>query len=236
MTHLVLFFRDQQITPEQQLNFGYHFGELHIHPAAPYAHDNPKLMVIHTDADSKRNNGAGWHSDVSADEEPPLGSILHLHRVPPSGGDTLFANMYAAFDALSEPIRQLLRDLQARHVSDYTGVYGDHRPQREFPAAIHPVVRTHPVTGRQALFVNSGFTKRILGTTRTESDTLLDMLFKHVTNPAFQCRFQWQPNSIAMWDNRCVQHLAIWDYYPEMRSGIRVTVKGDRPFYQPNGQ
>ena len=232
MNHLVLFFRDQKLTPERHLEFGRRFGELHIHPAAPYANGNPELMVIHTDKDSARNNGSGWHSDVSADEEPPLGSILHLHQVPSSGGDTLFANMYAAFEALSEPIQRLLSDLSARHVSDYTGVYGDHKPQRDFPAAIHPVVRTHPKTGRQALFVNAGFTRRILGVSRQESDALLDMLFNHVTNPAFQCRFQWHNDSVAMWDNRCVQHLAIWDYYPETRSGIRVTVKGDRPFYE----
>ena len=235
MQHLVLFIRDQRISPEQHLAFARRFGELHIHPAAPFAHNNPELMVIHTDENSKRNNGNGWHSDVSADEEPPLGSILHLHEVPRYGGDTLFANMYAAFDALSTPMQQFLCRLEARHVSDYTGVYGDHKPQREFPSAVHPVVRTHPVTGKQALFVNSGFTKRILGVSRAESDALLNLLFEHIKNPAFHCRFRWQPNSIAMWDNRCTQHLAVWDYYPETRSGIRVTVKGDKPFFQePN--
>ncbi len=232
MQHLVLFFHDQTISPAQHLAFGQRFGKLHIHPAAPYAHNNPALMVIHTDRNSKRQNGSGWHSDVSADEEPPLGSILHLTRVPPYGGDTLFANMYAAYDALSKPIQRLLCELQARHVSDYTGVYGNHPPQREFPSAVHPVVRTHPITGKQALFVNAGFTKRILGVSRVESDTLLSMLFKHVTDPTFQCRFRWKPNAVAMWDNRCVQHFAIWDYYPEARSGIRVTVQGDRPFYR----
>ena len=230
MRHLVLFFRDQHITPEQHLEFGRRFGKLHIHPAAPFLHDNPELMKVHTDKDSRIQNGATWHSDVSADEEPP--SILHLHRVPPNGGDTLFANMYAAFEALSEPIKYLLIGLEAHHVSDYTNQYGDHKPQREYPRAVHPVVRTHPITGRQALFVNSGFTRRIRGMSRAESDALLEMLFKHVSNPAFHCRFQWQPNSIAMWDNRCVQHLAIWDYYPETRSGIRVTVQGDRPFFR----
>lgn len=232
MNHHVLFFQNQQISPTQHLDFGRLFGPLHIHPAAPYAHGNPELMIIRTDDSSKRNNGNGWHSDVSADEEPPLGSILHIHEVPSSGGDTLFASMYAAFDALSDPIKALLTGLEARHVSNYAGVYGDHKPQREFPSATHPVVRTHPITGRQALFVNAGFTRRILGVSRSESDALLDFLFKHVTNPSFQCRFQWQPNSIAMWDNRCVQHFAVWDYYPETRSGLRVTVKGDKPFYR----
>ena len=230
MEHLVLFMREQDMTPEQHLAFGRRFGELHVHPAAPYAHGNPELMVIHTDADSKRNNGSGWHSDVSADEEPPLGSILHLHTVPAAGGDTLFASMYAAYEALSPPLRDLLEGLTARHESDYTGQYGDHPPQREFPRASHPVVRTHPVTGRKALFVNAGFTRAIDGLSRRESRALLDFLFEHVKNPAFACRFEWQPLSLAMWDNRCVQHVAVWDYHPETRSGLRVTIKGDRPF------
>ena len=229
MEHLVLFMREQRMTPEQHLAFGRRFGELHVHPAAPYAHGNPELMVIHTDADSKRNNGSGWHSDVSADEEPPLGSILHLHTVPAAGGDTLFASMYAAYEALSPPLRDLLEGLTARHESDYTGQYGDHPPQREFPSASHPVVRAHPVTGRKALFVNAGFTRAIDGLSRRESRALLDFLFEHVKNPAFACRFEWQPLSLAMWDNRCVQHVAVWDYHPETRSGLRVTIKGDRP-------
>ena len=229
MEYQVLFFRNQSMSPQNHLAFGELFGELHIHPAAPYAHDNPALMVIHTDKESFRNNGSGWHSDVSADVEPPLGSILHIHRTPSRGGDTLFASMYAAYDALSPSVRDFLAGLEARHVSDYSGTYGDHKPQREFPRAVHPVIRTHPVTGRQALFVNAGFTKRLIGLSRTESDAILQMLFRHIENPAFQCRFRWEPNSVAMWDNRCVQHMAIWDYFPETRSGLRVTIKGDRP-------
>ena len=229
MAHQVVFFRNQEMSPDAHLDFGRRFGPLHIHPAAPYAHGNPELMVIHTDKESARNNGAGWHSDVSADEEPPMASILHIHKVPSHGGDTLFASMYAAYEALSEPMRSLLDGLTALHVSDYTGQYGDHKPQREFPKALHPVVRTHPVTGRKALFVNAGFTRRIEGLTVNESRGLLDFLFEHIKNPNFQCRYQWQANSVAMWDNRCVQHVAVWDYFPESRSGIRVTVKGDRP-------
>ena len=139
--------------------------------------------------------------------------------------------MYAAYDALSAPMRTLLDGLTARHESDYTGQYGDHKPQREFPRASHPVVRTHPVTGRKALFVNAGFTRYIEGISRRESVALLAMLFEHVKNPTFHCRFRWEPYSLAMWDNRCVQHMAVWDYHPETRSGFRVTVKGDRPFH-----
>ncbi len=230
MDHLVLFFRDQAMTPEQHLAFGRLFGGLHIHPAAPYADGRPELMVIHTDKDSSRNNGSGWHSDVSADDEPPMASILHLHEVPSDGGDTLWANMYAAYDALSSKMKEILDPLTALHAADYTGYYGEHAPQRESPRTHHPVIRTHPVTKKKLLFVNRGFTRRIDEFSRSESRALLDLLFDHAQNPAFQCRFQWQANSVALWDNRCTQHLAIWDYHPETRSGIRVTVKGDRPY------
>jgi taurine dioxygenase len=231
MAHLVLFFRDQRMTPEQHLALGARFGEFHIHPAAPYCHDNPALMKIHTDRNSQRNNGEGWHSDVSADEEPPMASILHLHKTPAGGGDTLFANMYDAYEALSEPMKAFLEPLEAIHSAEYSGLYGDHQPQRDSPSATHPVVRTHPVTGRHTLYVNSGFTRRIRGVSRAESDALMHLLFEHVKNPNFQCRFAWQPYSVAMWDNRCLQHMAVWDYYPETRSGIRVTIKGNKPFH-----
>ena len=231
MDHLVLFFRDQPMTSRQHLVLGERFGELHIHPAAPYADDNPALMKVHTDKDSFRNNGEGWHSDVSADIEPPMASILHINQAPAQGGDTLWANMYEAYDALSDPMKKLLDSLTAVHAADYTGFYGEHQPQRENPRAEHPVIRTHPVTRRKGLFVNGGFTRRIKGINRAESDALLAMLFEHVKNPNFHCRFQWRSDSVAIWDNRCTQHMAIWDYYPHTRSGIRVTVKGDRPFH-----
>ena len=229
MEHQVIFFRDQQLTPQQHRALGERFGELHIHPAAPFAHDDPAMMVIHTDESSHRNNGAGWHSDVSADEEPPMASLLHLHQVPSHGGDTLWASMYAAYDALSSTMKELLEPLTALHAADYTGYYGDHAPQRESPRATHPVIRTHPVTGRKTIYVNRGFTKKIHELSSTESRAVLGFLFEHVQSPAFQCRFQWSANSLALWDNRCTQHMAIWDYHPQTRSGIRVTVKGDRP-------
>ena len=230
MAHLVLFFRGQPMSPEQHLAFGRRFGDLHIHPAAPYAHDTPELMVIHTDKDSFRNNGERWHSDVSADEEPPMGSLLHIHQVPSRGGDTSWSNMYAAYEALSPTMQALLDPLTAQHASDYSGQYGDHQPQRESPQAVHPVIRTHPVTKRKALFVNEVFTKRINELSRSESQHVLAFLYDHVKDVNFQCRFQWQDNSIALWDNRCTQHMAIWDYFPESRNGIRVTIQGDKPF------
>ena len=234
MEHLVLFFRDQALTPQEQLALGKRFGELHIHPAAPYVDGNPALMKIHADKDSKRNNGDVWHSDVSADQEPPMASILRLHTVPSQGGDTLWANMYAVYESLSSVMQEQLNGLQALHHMSYEGFYGDHDPQRQTPEAVHPVVRTHPVTARQALFVNRGFTRRIVGMTPPESRALLDMLFEQTRRPEFHCRFKWQENSVALWDNRCTQHHALWDYYPETRSGVRVTVQGDRPFFAPS--
>ena len=232
MNHLVLFFRDQALTPEQQIAFGERFGRLHAHPAADYAHNNPVLMVVHTDKNSTRNNGSGWHTDVSSEAEPPLGTILHLHEVPSQGGDTLFANMYAAFEALSPPMQQFLSTLSAVHMLDYNALYG-REAHRENPRAVHPVVRTHPVTGHNALFVNPGFTRKIEGLTAAESKALLDFLFAHASQPRFQCRFQWQKHSLAMWDDRCTWHMALWDYFPETRTGLRVTVEGDKPYFEP---
>lgn len=229
MRHLVLFFREQSLTPDQQLALGERFGPLHIHPAAPYVDNNPALMRIHADATSHRNNGEVWHSDVSADEEPPMASILKIHTVPPEGGDTLFANMYSVYESLSESLQSLLLGLTATHHMSYSGFYGDHQPQRPSPQAVHPVIRTHPVTGRRALYVNSGFTKKLNELSAQESMAMLEMLFDQVKDPSFQCRYRWSPNDVAIWDNRCTQHLALWDYFPATRSGIRVTVQGDKP-------
>lgn len=232
--HLVIFFRDQQLTPQAHVAFGRRFGELHIHPAAPCEPGHPELMIIAADENSARANGEGWHSDVSCDAEPPLGSILHIRTCPEIGGDTLFANMYAAYETLSDGMKARLEGLRALHDGEhvYRGLYADlgvaDRPN--YPRAIHPVVRTHPVTGRKALFVNAGFTTRILDIQPDESDALLRYLFGHLAHPLFQCRFRWTPGSVALWDNRCAQHHAVWDYWPARRYGNRVTIKGDKPF------
>jgi taurine dioxygenase len=231
--NLVIFFRDQHLTPEQHLAFGRQFGELHIHPAAPSEPGHPELMIIKADRNSARANGEGWHSDVSCDLEPPMGSILYIRQCPPAGGDTLFASMYAAYEALSDRMKAYLDGLTAVHDGEpvYRGLYSDlgvaDKPQ--YPRAEHPVIRTHPVTGRKALYVNRGFTTRINGIPRDESDGILRYLFEHMENPLFQCRFRWTENAIAFWDNRCAQHRAMWDYWPHTRYGNRVTVKGDRP-------
>ncbi|MDE2005135.1 MAG: TauD/TfdA family dioxygenase [Rhodospirillales bacterium] len=231
--NLVIFFRDQTLTPEQHLDFGRHFGPLHLHPAAPHAPGHPELMVIHADKDSPRANGENWHSDVSCDELPPLGSILYIRTCPPHGGDTLFASMYAAYEALSERMQHYLEGLTALHDGEpvYRGLYANYgvEDKDSYPRAEHPVVRTHPVTGRKALYVNRGFTRRILGIPRDESEGVLRYLYEHMENPLFQCRFRWRADSVAFWDNRCVQHHALWDYWPHTRSGFRVTVRGERP-------
>ena len=231
--HLVIFFRDQHLSPAQHLAFGRRFGDLHLHPAAPHERGMPELMIIHTDRNSARANGEGWHSDVSCDAEPPMGSILYIRECPPHGGDTLFANMYAAYEALSDRLKAYLDGLTAVHDGEhvYRGLFAaaGEPDQPTYPRAEHPVVRTHPVTGRKALYVNRGFTTRILGVPIDESDGILRYLYEHMENPLFQCRFRWRPNSLAFWDNRCTQHRAMWDYWPNTRSGHRVTVKGDRP-------
>lgn len=235
--HNVLFFRDQPaLTPEQQVAFGRRFGDLHVHPAAPTLEGHPEVFVIHTHENSQVNNGGAWHTDVSCDEEPPLGTILQLHKTPATGGDTLFANMYAAFDALSDPMKDILRGLHALHESEhvYRGRFADRGIDdagRVFPKSEHPIVRTHPVSRRESLYVNRAFTTQIVGLEQHESDAILAMLFTHLEQPRFQVRFRWDDNSIAFWDNRCTQHFALWDYWPEERKGNRVTIKGERPFH-----
>ncbi len=234
MRHQVIFFRDQEISLEQQKDIGRMFGELHIHPGLPGPEGHPEILIIHADKDAKRIAGEMWHSDVSCDVEPPMGSILHLHTVPESGGDTLFASMFAAYDVLSEPMKAFLAPLTAVHDGEhvYRGRYADRGVDdagKVYPRAEHPVVRTHPETGRKALYVNRTFTTHIPQLKRMESDALLRFLWEHAEQPLFQCRFAWEPNSIAFWDNRCVQHHAIWDYYPNVRSGYRVTIRGDHP-------
>jgi taurine dioxygenase len=232
--NLVIFFRNQQMTPEEHLAFGRNFGQLHVHPAAPSAPGHPELMIIKADKNSTRANGEGWHSDVSCDEEPPMGSILYIKQCPPRGGDTLFSSMYAAYEALSDRMKAYLEGLIAVHDGEesYRGTYKnlgvDDKPV--YPKAEHPVIRTHPVTGKKALYVNRGFTKRILGVPRDESQAILNYLWDLAEDPLFQCRFRWTEDAVAFWDNRCVQHRAMWDYWPHTRSGFRVTVAGDKPY------
>jgi taurine dioxygenase len=235
LAYQVLFFKDQkEIPPQVHIDLGKRFGPLHSHPAAPTMAGYPEIFEIHATRHSKVANGEFWHSDVSCDEEPPLGTMLQIHILPPCGGDTMFSNMYAAYDALSDAMKTFLDGLSATHASEhiYRGRYAD-RGQKDsdiaFPSASHPVVRTHPQTGRKALFVNRTFTTRINELSEEESSTVLKMLFEHAESIQFQIRFRWSKNDMAFWDNRCCMHRAIWDYWPEERKGRRVTIKGDRP-------
>jgi taurine dioxygenase len=233
--HQVLFFRDQPLDVDAHKRLGRYFGELAIHPNAPGPEGHPEILPIHADANSKRINGEYWHSDVSCDEEPPLGSILYLHTLPSSGGDTLFASQFAAYDALSPRMKVFLEGLTATHSGEHVyrrhnALTGHDERNKPFPRASHPVVRTHPVSKRKALFVNRNFTTHIDNLPEDEGRAILNFLFEHSTREEFQVRFRWKPHSVAFWDNRSVQHLALWDYYPQVRSGRRVTIKGDRPF------
>lgn len=240
LDHQVLFFRDQDLSYDRHKALGRRFGELHVHPAAPSPEGHPELLVIHADEKSKRVAGQGWHSDVSCDAEPPMASILYLEEVPDPGGDTLFCSMYAVYDALSQRMQRYLEGLTAihsgRHV--YRGRYYEDAQgaRHEHPENEHPVIRTHPETGRQALFVNEGFTTRIRGVDPIESRGVLATLYEMIRHPEFQCRFKWAPGSVAFWDNRCVQHLAVFDYWPQVRHGVRVTIAGDRPFYRSSSE
>ncbi len=229
--HLVIFFRDQPLDFESHKALARHFGGIHIAPStAPWrVPDHPEVTIIHADKDSKFVAGEDWHSDMTCDPEPPLGSILYLHTVPETGGDTVFSSMYAAYDGLSDRMKHFLEGLTAIH--DAVVGFGGITPEgMKLPRSTHPVIRTHPVTGKKALFVNKGFTTRIEGLPKDESAALLSFLFQHVQRPEFQCRFHWRPHSVAFWDNRPVQHSAIWDYRPHTRSGYRVQISGDRPF------
>jgi taurine dioxygenase len=235
LKYLVLFFRDQNLTPSEHKAFGRRFGDLHIHPAPlGILNGDPEIIIVQTDENSRRIAGEVWHSDVSCDLAPPMASILHLKEVPPVGGDTLFANVYAAYEALSPSMRRFVSGLTAIH--DGQGNYAGRQtsPSRgsDYPRAEHPVVRTHPVTGRDALFVNRMFTSRIVQLEPFESEALLGLLYRQIERPEIQCRFRWKPNSVALWDNRCAQHQALWDYFPKRRYGHRVTIAGDRPFHR----
>ncbi|MEZ5560251.1 MAG: TauD/TfdA family dioxygenase [Pseudomonadales bacterium] len=232
LEYMVLVFRGQNLTQAQHKAFGRHFGALHVHPSVRHlgARGDPELFTIHTTPESRFSNGEAWHSDVSCEPVPPLASILYVRELPgPSGGDTLFANMYAAFESLSPPMQQLLAELDAVHDGRKDlAAYGYHlKPDQTYPCATHPVVVRHPETGRRLLFVNSSFTSHIVGVSRAESDALLGLLFNHIeAEPRCQCRVRWEPGTVTLWDNRCTQHHAVWDYHPHTRHAERVTVAG----------
>ncbi|ODT88428.1 taurine dioxygenase [Phenylobacterium sp. SCN 70-31] len=242
LKHQVLFFEGQDLTPVQHRDFAARFGALHTHPLYPGVPEAPELFTLDNHAGNPTDNDA-WHTDVTFIETPPMGSILHARLLPPNGGDTIWASMKAAYEALSPTLRSFLETLDAVHdfargfpqrgiVANAAGADKHAQALAEHPPVLHPVVRTHPETGEDALFVNFGFTERIKGLRRKESDAILHMLFEHVTRPEFQVRWRWTPNAIAFWDNRITQHYAVNDYLPARRVMIRATILGERPYHR----
>jgi taurine dioxygenase len=234
LDHRVIFFRDAEITAQQHIAFARRFGPLEVHPATPKDQPDPEILRI-THGPQSRGTENAWHSDVTWHAEPSLGSILRAIEVPAVGGDTLFASMDAAYDALSPALKEWLCTLTAVH--DISRVFARKlKTSREellaqYPLQEHPVVRTHPETGRRTLYVNTAFTSHIKDLSKQESDWLLDHLYAQAKLPEHQCRFQWRANSIAFWDNRACQHYAASDYFPAVRVMERVTVAGERPFF-----
>ena len=235
--HKVLFFRNQPLSTEQHLDFARLFGELETHPVTP-KQNYPEVMVLHNDADRPPQSTAFWHSDVTWRTEPSLGSVLLARVVPKVGGDTLFANMEAAYEGLDPATRKLIDGRRAIHAFNpmrkmliASGAGADKIAQHdeEFPPVTHPIVRTHPVSGRKSIYVNTLFTIGIEAMPNDEAKPLLRKLFATATRPEYQCRFQWQQNSIAFWDNRAAQHYAVADYFPAERLMERVTIAGEKP-------
>ncbi len=235
--HLVLFFRAQALTEADHIAFARRFGPIQAPPLKTKYHDNPAINVL--DQVSPRGDGAdNWHADHTYTKRPALGSVLRAVKVPRYGGDTMFASMYAAWDALSTPMRKLLDGLTAEHDitrSASRGIRAGHvtQPlveiQRRLPPVTHPVIRTHPVTGKKLVFVNANSTTRIRELPEPESEAVLRFLFEHVRTPEFQVRFKWDESSVAFLDNRCAQHYAVPDY-DERRILHRVTIEGDEPY------
>lgn len=240
LDHQVLFFREQPITPPQQARFAAQFGDLHIHPIYPNVPETPQVLVLDTAVTDVRDN-AIWHTDVTFLPTPALGAVLAAKQLPAYGGDTLWASGIAAYEALSAPLKQLLDGLTATH--DFTKSFPLARfgstaedlarweaTRRANPPISHPVIRTHPVSGRKSLFVSDGFTTRINELSEAESDAILKLLFAHATRPEYTIRWRWQENDVAFWDNRVTQHYAVDDYRPQRRVMHRATILGDVPF------
>ena len=242
LAHKVIFFEDQHLTPAQHRDFAACFGALHTHPLYPGVAEAPELFTLDNHKDNPTDNDS-WHTDVTFIQTPPMGAILHAHQLPPNGGDTLWCDMRAAFEALSPSLRDYLSTLDAVHdfqrgfppggiVAQSAGAEKHAKAVAANPPVTHPVVRTHPVTGADGLFVNVTFTDHIVGLNRKESDAILGLLFEHVQKPEFQVRWRWSQNAVAFWDNRVTQHYAVSDYLPHRRVMVRATILGDRPFHR----
>lgn len=233
----VLFFRGQDLTPEQHIEFAQRFGDIDINRFFTPVDGHPEIAQVLKEPDQTANIGGGWHTDHSYDHAPARGSILYAREIPAIGGDTLFAGMGAAYDALSHPMKDMLGSLRAVHSGAHVfganaayqrGVAGRiGNPENVRDDVTHPVVVAHPRTGRPLLYVNPGFTTAIEGLTMAESRAILTFLFEHGRRPEFQIRFQWEVGSLAMWDNRSTWHFALNDYHGHRRYLHRITVAGD---------
>jgi len=229
----VLFFRDQRLDGASHVAFARRFGELEIHPFIPANTEHRELVRFEKSAEVGGYEN-GWHADVTWRECPSMGAVLHALSVPEAGGDTLFCDMAAVYDGLDRDLRARIDNMTAVH--DYLQVFGHTIPEKakadmraKYPPVEHPVVRTHPETGRRTLFVNRFFTSHIVGLDRDESDALIDHLCREANYPEYQCRFRWETDSVAFWDNRAVQHYAVSDYWPDVRVVERASIIGDRP-------
>ena len=235
LKHQVVFFRDQTLNQEEHIRFARQFGELEIHPATPKGQNNPEVLHIAHGPESKGRENM-WHSDVTWREKPSLGSILKAVEVPAVGGDTLFANMVEAYERLPGDIKDKIAGKIAVH--DIARVFAGRlnktaeQLRETYPVMEHPIVRTHPETGTNVLYVNNAFTSHIKGMDEDESKELLHALYRTASNPELQCRFRWKAGSLAFWDNRACQHFASSDYFPQVRKMERVTIAGDRPYFR----
>lgn len=243
LDHLVVFFRDQSLTPQRQLAFARRWGEIHLHPFMAGMPDCPEVLEIRKTPSDKRNFGGSWHTDQMFSPRPAMGTILYAKQVPPVGGDTLFSNQYAAYDALSDGMKRMIGGLRGVCVGDRkrggvsrmaynaaTIAMKTVEPPKDLQTtSMHPLVRTHPETGRKSLYVGN-HVHGIDGMTDDESAPIITFLRDHSARPEFTCRFRWRNGSLAFWDNRCTQHNAINDYPAETRIMHRVTVQGDQPF------
>lgn len=240
LKHQVLFFENQPVTPRQQRDLAARFGDLHIHPVYPQHPEVPEIILLDTSRDNPPDND-NWHTDVTFIETPPMGAVLSAQLLPASGGDTLWASGIAAYEALSEPFRRMLDPLSAEH--DFLQSFPAWRFARtpaervrweaardKHPPVVHPVIRTHPESGRRGLFVSEGFTSRIVELDKKESDAVLAHLRVHVAKPEFTVRWRWKRHDLVFWDNRLTQHYASADYLPQRRVMHRATILGEKPF------
>lgn len=242
LKHQVIFFEGQDFTPTQQRDFAARFGDLHVHPLYDRDEGHPEIMVIDNHVDNPTDNNF-WHTDVTFIDTPPMGSILAARQLPPVGGDTMWASMTAAYNALSKPMQKFLQDLEAVHDFSFAftadGLAGSQAGREKYEKAVaanppvtHPVIRTHPETGEPGIFVNSVFTRRIKGLRREESRALMAFLNQHIQQPEFVVRWRWRPGDVAFWDNRNTQHRAVDDFLPHRRIMTRATVLGDKPVFR----